>query len=336
MIYPKLNDEKRIELLNPPQKKLRMVLDTDTYNEADDQFALAYALRSVEKLEVEAVYAAPFFNGRVKSPKEGMEKSYDEILKIYQLTNEASDGKVFHGSDCFLTDKETPVISEAALDLIKRVKSSSKPLYVLAIAAITNVASAILIDPSIINNMVVVWLGGHPHFWKHTWEFNLKGDIKAAQVIFDSGVALIQIPCMGVASGLMTTDYELNHYLKGKSVIGTYLADTVCNFAKDESFFKEYNSIVDQYLEGTADYPDDLCGINDYSVEKYAYSKIIWDIATVGYVVNPNWVHSVMTTTPIITDDAHWKFDENRHPMRVCTYIKRDCVFGDLFYKLSK
>ena len=41
-----------------------MVLDTDTYNEIDDQFALVYALLCPEKLNVEAVYAALFTNDR--------------------------------------------------------------------------------------------------------------------------------------------------------------------------------------------------------------------------------------------------------------------------------
>jgi len=40
----------------------RVVLDTDTYNEVDDQFALAHLLLAPELVRLEAVYAAPFFN----------------------------------------------------------------------------------------------------------------------------------------------------------------------------------------------------------------------------------------------------------------------------------
>ena len=56
-----------------------MVLDTDTYNEIDDQFALVYALLSPERLNVEAIYAAPFHNKRSQGPEDGMHRSYDEI-----------------------------------------------------------------------------------------------------------------------------------------------------------------------------------------------------------------------------------------------------------------
>ena len=62
--------------------KVRMVLDTDTYNEIDDQFAIVYALSSSDRLDVEAIYAAPFLSSRSKSTKDGMEKSYQEILKL--------------------------------------------------------------------------------------------------------------------------------------------------------------------------------------------------------------------------------------------------------------
>jgi hypothetical protein len=60
MTFPKLTKEEMVTRLAPPSGKVRMVLDTDTYNEVDDQFALSYALMSPEKLDVEAVYAAPF------------------------------------------------------------------------------------------------------------------------------------------------------------------------------------------------------------------------------------------------------------------------------------
>ncbi|MCL1796700.1 MAG: nucleoside hydrolase, partial [Clostridia bacterium] len=72
----------QIRRLDPPLEKIDMVLDTDAYNEVDDQFALAYALLSPEKLNVKAIYAAPFSNDRSTGPEDGMEKSYDEIVRL--------------------------------------------------------------------------------------------------------------------------------------------------------------------------------------------------------------------------------------------------------------
>ena len=76
------SEANRITKLVPPEGKVRMVLDTDTYNGIDDQFAVVYALLSKEKLDVEALYAAPFSNTRSDGPEDGMEKSYEEILRL--------------------------------------------------------------------------------------------------------------------------------------------------------------------------------------------------------------------------------------------------------------
>ena len=72
MIFPKLSDARRLALLEPPARPMRMALDTDTYNEIDDQFALTYALLSPERVTVEAVYAAPFRSERSTDPGIGM------------------------------------------------------------------------------------------------------------------------------------------------------------------------------------------------------------------------------------------------------------------------
>lgn len=81
-----LSEQERLDKLTPPPAgKIRMVLDTDTYNEIDDQFALVHALLSPERLKVEAVYAAPFHNERSNGPEDGMERSYEEILRLLEL-----------------------------------------------------------------------------------------------------------------------------------------------------------------------------------------------------------------------------------------------------------
>ena len=43
-----MDQAKLIKRLEKPAGKIDVVLDTDTYNEIDDQFALAYLIRSDE------------------------------------------------------------------------------------------------------------------------------------------------------------------------------------------------------------------------------------------------------------------------------------------------
>ena len=174
-----------IRMLEPPKNCVDVVIDTDAYNEIDDQFAISYALRSTDKMTVKAIYAAPFLNPRSESPADGMEKSYQEILKLLKLAErEDMTENTFRGSDMFLTDENTPVDSDAARDLAARAKNytSENPLYVIALGAITNVASALLMAPEIIDRIVIVWLGGHAWHWAHNREFNLKQEEVAERV----------------------------------------------------------------------------------------------------------------------------------------------------------
>ncbi len=302
MDFPKLDLALRLARLEPPTGKIRMVLDTDTYNEIDDQFAVVYALLSPDKLGLEAIYAAPFYNARSSGPGDGMERSYQEILRLLKRLDVAPDGFVFRGSTGFMPDWEHPQRSAAALDLVERAMSAGdEPLYVLAIGAITNVASAILIEPKIIEHIVVVWLGGQPLHWPHVREFNLGQDIPASKLIFDCGVPLIQIPCTGVASQLLTTWSEIERYVKGQGAIGDYLAQ----------IFAQYRG------------------------DKFAWSKVIWDISGVAWLLDGDWVPTDVVPSPILTDQLTWSVDRSRHFVRIANFVHRDPIFGDLFARLK-
>ena len=321
MKFPTLSETKRLEMLQPPTGRVRMVLDTDTYNEIDDQFAVVHALLSPEQLDVEALYAAPFHNNRSSGPAEGMEKSYDEILRLLDFLDVSSnmgDAFVYRGSTAFLSDAETSVPSEAATDMVTRAmeNDAAEPLYVVAIGAITNVASAILMEPKIIERIVVVWLGGNPLYWPHTREFNLQQDVLGAQVVFNCGVPLVHLPARGVVSHLLTTVAEMERYVQGQGKIGDYLVE----------IFKDYHS---EHLVTAADAPQ--AGFATAS----GWSKVIWDISATAYLINSTWVPTDIVHSPILTEAVTWSFDNSRHLMRVATGVNRDAIFRDLFQKLQ-
>ncbi len=308
MEFPKLDPALQLARLQPPAGKIRMVLDTDTYNEIDDQFAVVYSLLSPDKLGLEAIYAAPFHNDRSSGPGDGMEKSYEEILRLLARLDVRPEGLVFRGSTGFLPDRQHPDHSAAALDLIERAMAGgNEPLYVLAIGAITNVASAILIEPKIVERIVVVWLGGQPLHWPSAREFNLQQDLVASQVMFDCGVPLMMIPCNGVASHLLTTWAEIERYVKGRGVIGDYLAQ-----------------IFDEYQPS---------GVR--AGEKIGWSKVIWDISGVAWLINGGWAPGDVVNSPILTDQYTWSFDKRRHWVRFANQVHRDPIFRDLFGKLA-
>jgi len=303
MAFPAISTARRLELLAPPERPLRMVLDTDTYNEIDDQFAVAHALLAPEKLHVEAIYAAPFHNRRSSGPGDGMERSYDEILRILERLGRTSAGFAHRGATGWLAAEDRPQPSAAAADLVMRAlgASSEAPLYVVAIGAITNVASALLLEPRIIDRIVVVWLGGQPGNWHNTREFNLEGDLTASRVILDSGVPLVQIPCRNVAEHLTTTKAELAAHIAGRNPLCDFLYESFCGYSRDH----------------------------------FAWAKEIWDVAAIAWLLNAQWVPSVLTPTPILSSQLTWSHDRNRPLMREATHCRRNAVFGDLFTRLA-
>ena len=300
--FPSLSEEQLLQRLRVPDGKVRVVLDTDTYNEIDDQFAVVYALLSPEHIDLEAIYAAPFHNDRSTSAADGMEKSYEEILRLLQKMNRPADGLVYRGSGGFLPSLDQPIQSDAARDLIQRAQASEDPLYVLTIGAPTNVASALLMEPSLVTKIVVVWLGGKGLEWSTAREFNLQQDLIASQVLFNSGVPLIQLPTEPVTSHLRTTLPEIETYLLGKGDIGNYLVE----------IFKSYQQ------------------------DHYAWSKVIWDISAIAYVINPSWFTTEIRHTPVLTDQVTYSFDNTRPWYRVATYLQRDPIYKDLFQKVEK
>lgn len=300
-------DEKLLKRLQKPDRKVDVVLDTDTYNEIDDQFALAYLLKSPEKLNVKAIYAAPFFNLHSSSPEDGMLRSYDEIKNVLQLMEcEKYLKNAYKGATGYLKDEKTFVDSDAARDLAQRAMqyTPENPLYVVAIAAITNVASAILMQPDIADRIVIVWLGGHAYHWPNTNEFNMAQDVAAARIVFGCGAAVVQLPCMGVVSAFSTTGPELEHWLRGKNKLCDYLCDVTQKEAE-------------------------LYG------QELTWSRPIWDVTAVAWLLDKDLTMDKLVHSPVPTYDNLYSFDETRHFIRYVYHIDRDKLFMDLFKKLA-
>ena len=304
MVYPEMAETERVRLLAPPTGKTEVVLDTDTFNEIDDQFALTYCLLSPEHIDLLAVYAAPFLNERSDSPGDGMEKSYAEIQQILQLCRQPHEGFAFRGSTEFISAADQPVVSPAAEDLIKKaLQPRDKPLYVLTIGAPTNVSSAILMEPAIIKNMVVVWLGGSGLDWFNANGFNLDQDMIATRVLLDSGVPLVHLAMWPVTTHIATTVPEVEHNLRGRNAVADYLADI--------------------FRDAVGDQP--------------GKSRILWDLAAPAYVINSEWVPSALVHSPLLTDTTpkRWATDLSRHLIRDVKFCNRGAIFHDLFAKIA-
>ena len=303
-----IDNARLIRRLEKPKGRVDVVIDTDTYNEIDDQYALSYLIKSDEKLDLKAIYAAPFFNEKSTGPADGMEKSYREIMNVLTLL-EREDLKehVYRGSTEYLPSETEPVISDAAKDLAKRAMDYTEehPLYVVAIAAITNVASALLLNPDIKNRIVLIWLGGNATNWPDNKEFNLYQDVAGARIVFGCGVPLVQLPCMGVVSAFTTSGPELEYHLRGKNKLCDYLVNVTTTEA---------------------------VACNGGPV----WTRPIWDVTAVAWLLDGDFEEDCLIHSPIPEYDNRYAFDNNRHFIKYVYHIKRDKLFADLFAKLSR
>ena len=303
-----IDNARLIRRLEKPKGRVDVVIDTDTYNEIDDQYALSYLIKSDEKLDLKAIYAAPFFNEKSTGPADGMEKSYREIMNVLTLL-EREDLKehVYRGSTEYLPSETEPVISDAAKDLAERAMNYTEehPLYVVAIAAITNVASALLLNPDIKNRIVLIWLGGNATTWPDNKEFNLYQDVAGARIVFGCGVPLVQLPCMGVVSAFTTSGPELEYHLRGKNKLCDYLVNVTTTEA---------------------------AACNGGPV----WTRPIWDVTAVAWLLDGDFEEDCLIHSPIPEYDNRYAFDNNRHFIKYVYHIKRDKLFADLFAKLSR
>ncbi|MFA6815933.1 MAG: nucleoside hydrolase [Lentisphaeria bacterium] len=285
-----------------------IVIDTDAANETDDQFALIYALMSPEIFNIQAIYAAPFKHYRVFKECEGMHNSFDEINKILEYF---PDKKIpsFHGAENFLADRN-PIKNDVANDLIERAKlhNPDNPLYVVCIASLTNLATALLLEPSITDRIVVLWLGGQLYD-RSPVEFNLEQDFTAAQIVFESKIKMINFPCQGVCEKLTMSLEEALKKLPCFGEIGEFLKH---RFIRHHTWSFGESASDEQVLS-------------------------IWDFAPIAFLLNQNFCATrVMQRPELLGNPTRWGACKNDMNDIVCIDINRDAIFDDFYQRLTK
>ena len=319
-----LTADLRERLLAPPDGPVDVVVDTDATNEIDDQFALAWALRSPDRLRVQAVYACPYSLGeqgfaapglvtdlervrvrqrrdeRVVSPEQGMRLAAQECRTIARLAG--TDVPVLEGATRYLPDSRTPVASPAAEHLVELAgQDRERPLHVLGMGCATNLASALLLDPSIAARVVMVWTAAYPSFWPYpNASYNMVQDLPAARLLFDSGVPLVYLPGYYVGEQLRVSLPELQQNLAGTGELGDYLVDLA------------ERSVFLGRVPGA--------------------TKTIWDLVDVAYALEPALLSTRLVPSPVLGQDLRWQpGDADRHVVREAHGLDRDGIFAALY-----
>lgn len=293
----------------PENKKIRVIVHTDCKNEADDQFAVAHHLMT-PRFEIKGIVAGHFCKNPQIYGEDGTAKaSYEEILKVLKLMELEGKYPVLMGVSKGMTDESTPVDSEGARFIIEEaMKEDDRPLYVACQGAVTDVASALLMQPEIEERMTVIWIGGGD-YPKGGFEFNLMMDIHAANVLFSSKTDVWQIP-MSLYKTMSVSLAELQQKVLPCGKIGEYLFTQMVEF---NHYASDFNMV---WPHG------EIWGLGDQGT----IAVLMEELEKTSYDLLP---------APRIAEDMTYIHGQENRCIRVYHYLDARLTLEDFFAKLA-
>lgn len=287
----------------PEAKKIRLIINTDAKNEADDQFAIVHALLT-PKFIIRGIIAAQFGTRRTT---QSMLESYAEIRKVLLMTGYDGAIPTFKGAEKELEKETSPRPSEGAELIIREALSNDpRPLFAIFLGPLTDMASALLMNPEIANRLTVIWIGGGA--WPDGGEeFNLSNDIHAANVVFSSGVSLWQVP-RDVYLMMRVSLAELQARVELCGDVGRYLFRQLVDF----------NTAMGENLVWPA-----------------GESWCLGDSPAVGLLLDQHEYCFDMRPAPSIGDGMRYKHIPGNHIIRVYNRIDSRFILEDFYSKLQ-
>ena len=286
-------------------RRRRVIIDTDAKNEADDQYAIVHALLS-PSLDVRGLVAAHFGHARSTASMAESRKEIDLLLHLMEMQGQVA---VANGAPSAITDERTPQDSPGARMIIAESKLAGPedPLHVAFLGPLTDMASAILLDPDIVQRpIVVIWIGGVGYDGIETYpgvEFNLGNDITAANVVYDSGITVWQVPS-NVYSQVSVSYAELEERIGGTSKLADYL--------------------INQMVEWNATY-------HSQPIE----SRSLGDSPAVSLMLYPRGGTFRVRPAPRFGREGHY-LPGSGHPIRVAESVDVRFLIEDMFAKIRR
>lgn len=294
----------RIGLDIPPASRVRMIVDTDAKNEADDQYAIMHHLLT-PMFEICGIVATHF---EQKDGYQGtsMEASWQEIRKLLALA-EIDDVPFFRGCVSPLKDVRDAPGAEGVEHIIREARKPGK-LYIAVQGAMTNVAAALNAAPDIADNVVVLWNGGGP-YPEGRPEFNVQQDPDAVRALLRSRAEVWQTP-QDVYCTLEVTLAELKRRVYPCGELGRYL----------------YQQLVE---ENHVEYSPDF-------LLRTGENWVLGDNTTAAVLLMNRWRGNWhMEKAPTIREDLTYGADPEGRPIRVYDSIDVRMTLEDLFSKLE-
>lgn len=219
------NNNRQYQDNNQMEQKHRILLDTDTNNEIDDQHALAYLLFNADIFTIEGI--------TVNSTKEpDVALDYAEAERILKLCKSFRKIPLKEGANGTFREIQDQVNNSdfdgaSAVNFIieKALAEKENKLILLAVGKLTNLALALKKEPAIATNVRLVWLGSN---YPEPGEHNQNADTTAMNYLLNSNIPFEMVTVRygkpsGTAAVRVTKD-QIVHRMPGK---GPHIDDPV-------------------------------------------------------------------------------------------------------------
>ena len=354
-LFPPLNKELMQERLLPPADgTVRLLIDTDTANEIDDQYALAWALLSPERINVEAVTAEPFSFAHHRAELLAAEKALENgaVHDEYLATNFRGWIHRLHAQGRRATDLHFIEPAEGMELSFREIEKIYDKLDIPSNGKVFRGAQQYLQAPDEPVNSesvdVIIDLaksGSKPlYIAAMGCVTNIASALLRAPEIRENIVVIwtsaypSSAPHCNRPSLNLVQDVHAARVLFDCGVPHVYLpgyhvgAQLTISRPEMDSFVKGQGAIGDYLHHLYINNPlHEMFAIED--TERRTW--VIWDIIDIAWLINSDWVPTIQTSSPILDEQLYWQHDDNRHPMLEAYGVNRDNIFRDFYDKLA-
>ncbi len=303
----------------PMPERIRVIFDTDANNEVDDQHALAYLLFNGEVFDVEAVTVNATTNGG------DIHEQALEAERVVRLCGLYPAMPVLKGANGSFEDIQGTLDAvdydghEAVDFMIQRAMApSDKPLVLLPVGKLTNIALALKKAPEIAGRVRIVWLGSN---YPEPGEYNQDNDEAALNFILDADVpfeiALVRYGKPSGTDAVRVTFDDIVTHMPGK---GPHIDEPVTGrHGVAFTNFGDYSVNLFEHIEYHGDPP----------------SRALFDMAAVAIVKNPTWATPVVIPRPILIDGVWEDRPENPLQMTIWEEFDRAAILADFWQTMD-
>jgi purine nucleosidase len=288
--------DRQVPQIPPKGRRIRLLIDSDAKNEIDDQWAIALAILSPERFSIEGFVGANFDNQR--GGPEGIARSVQEIHTVLEKAGMAGRWPVKHGSPP-MQYQFVPSRSEGVDFIVERAMAGSRqdPLWVVGLGAATDMASAFLQEPRIVDRVVAFW-HLRTRWPEKCYNFNVIGDVRAARLLFHSPLSFV----------LFDT--------------GTYLRCPMEESARQVAPYGELGKYLHEYRHTDPGFASPRKGF--------------FDLGDIAALVDPELACWDETACPEVDWDLSYHFTGKMGFILRCYHVDRDRTFALLYEKLRE